>query len=125
MVVNRCLASMRSASCNFFGLTNLGTLALGLACAGCGSIAGRTTAVKAPTLRVINIGQVAVVNEERRFVLIDLESSLYVPAPGVALRTLQGSTETGRLKVSPEWKRPFVAADILGGEPKAGDRVVQ
>ena len=100
-------------------------LTLGFAFAGCGSTATKKTAGKAPAPRVINIGQVAVVNEERRFVLIDLESSLYIPAPGVALQTLQGATQTARLKVSPERKRPFIAADILDGEPKVGDRVVQ
>ena len=102
-----------------------GTLTLGLALGGCGSIGRRTTAPKMAGPRAINVGEVAVVDKERRFVLIDLESSLYVPAPGAALRTLQGSTETARLKVSPERKRPFIAADILDGEPKVGDRVVQ
>ena len=116
---------MRAAPCNLLCLTMIGALALGLAFSGCGSSGSRTTAPKAAGPRAINVGEVAVVDKERRFVLIDLESSLYVPAPGVALRTLQGSTETGHLKVSPERKRPFIAADILDGEPKVGDRVVQ
>ena len=30
------------------------------------------------------VGEVAVVDEEKRFVLIDLDSNLYVPAPGTA-----------------------------------------
>ena len=125
MLVNRWLVSIRGASRNLPCLTMVGTLAWGLALGGCGSIARRTTATKAAGPRVINVGEVVVVNEERRFVLIDLESSLYVPAPGVFLHTMHGSTQTARLKVSPERKRPFIAADILDGEPKVGDRVVQ
>ena len=71
------------------------------------------------------VGSVAVVDEERRFVLIDLESGLYVPPPGVVLRTANASGETGRLRTSPEEKRPFVAADIVQGNPAVGDQVLQ
>ena len=73
----------------------------------------------------IVIGEVAVVDEEKRFVLIDLENSLYVPAPGAALRTRNPQGETGHLKASPEQKRPFVAADIVDGNPAVGDQVVR
>ncbi len=71
------------------------------------------------------VGEVAVVDEEKRFVLIDLESNLYVPAPGAALRTTNARGETAHLKASPEQKRPFVAADIVDGEPAVGDQVVR
>lgn len=71
------------------------------------------------------VGSVAVVDEEKRFVLIDLESNLYVPPPGVVLRTANASGETGHLRTSPEEKRPFVAADIVQGNPAVGDQVVQ
>jgi hypothetical protein len=71
------------------------------------------------------VGEVAVVDEEKRFVLIDLESNLYVPSPGTELRTTNAKGETAHLKASPEQKRPFVAADIVDGEPAVGDRVVR
>ncbi|MGH7939410.1 MAG: hypothetical protein ACREFG_12985 [Chthoniobacterales bacterium] len=57
--------------------------------------------------------------------LIDLDSSLYVPEAGVALRAVSHGAETARLKASPEQKRPFFAADILDGRPSVGDQVVQ
>ena len=65
------------------------------------------------------------VDEEKRFVLIDLESNLYVPAPGRALRAINAAGETAQLKASPEQKRPFVAADIVDGDPAVGDQVVR
>ena len=71
------------------------------------------------------VGEVTVVDEEKRFVLIDLESNLYVPAPGTALRTTNAQGETSHLKASPEQKRPFVAADIVDGDPAVGDQVVR
>lgn len=75
--------------------------------------------------RPIIVGEVAIVDENKRFVLIDLASNLYTPAPGVALRTMNGAEETGRLRAAPERKRPFVAADIIDGTPNVGDEVVQ
>ena len=71
------------------------------------------------------IGEVAIVDEEKQFVLIDLESNLYVPAPGTALRAINAKGEAAHLKASPEQKRPFVAADIVDGEPAVGDKVVR
>ena len=71
------------------------------------------------------MGSVAVVDEEKRFVLIDLESNLYVPPPGVILRIVNPRGETGRVRTSPEEKRPFVAADIVQGKPAVGDQVLQ
>jgi hypothetical protein len=71
------------------------------------------------------VGEVAVVDEEKRFVLIDLESNLYVPAPGAALRAINAKGGIAHLKASPEQKRPFVAADIVDGDPAVGDEVVR
>ncbi len=78
-----------------------------------------------PNPRPITVGKVTIVNEEKRFVLIDLASNLSIPDPGVALRTMNGSEETGQLRAAPERKRPFMAADIVSGHPTVGDRVVQ
>jgi hypothetical protein len=78
-------------------------------------------AVTAPVV----VGEIAVVDEEKRFVLIDLDSNLYVPPPGLALRSVNAAGKTARLKASPEQKRPFIAADIVDGEPAVGDQVVR
>jgi hypothetical protein len=68
------------------------------------------------------VGTVAVVNEELRFVLVDV-GSLYVPQAGTALKSFSGDTESGILAVDPEKRRPFIVADIIKGEPKVGDEV--
>ncbi len=65
------------------------------------------------------------VDEERRFVLIDLDPYLYVSSPGTSLRTSNAKGETAHLKASAEQKRPFIAADLLDGDPAVGDRVVR
>ena len=65
------------------------------------------------------------VNEAKRFVLIDLQSNLYVPVPGTALHTTNAAGEMAHLKAGPEQKRPFIAADIVDGDPKVGDQVVR
>jgi hypothetical protein len=77
----------------------------------------------APEPRVV--GEVAVVDAEKHFILIDLGSNLYVPAPGAALRVTNAKGEIAHLKASPEQKRPFVAADIIDGDPAVGDQVVR
>ena len=68
------------------------------------------------------VGTVAVVNDELRFVLVDV-GSLYTPAAGTALKSFSGGRETGILAVDPEKQRPFIVADIVKGEPKVGDQV--
>ena len=68
------------------------------------------------------VGTVAAVNEELRFVLVDV-GSLYIPAAGTALKSFSGGAETGILAVNPERRRPFIVADIVKGQPKVGDEV--
>ena len=89
-----------------------------------GCAAAQQRAAKSTRAGPVVIGSVAVVDEEKRFVLIDLESNLYLPPPGMALRTTNAKGETGRLRTSPEEKRPFVAADIVSGDPAVGDEVL-
>lgn len=74
--------------------------------------------------RTIQVGEVRVVDAEKHFVLIDLQSNLYVPEPGTVLRAMRDTTESAKLKVTPEQKRPFIAADVIEGEPAPGDEVV-
>ena len=68
------------------------------------------------------VGTIAAVNEECHFVLVDV-GTLYIPAPGTALKSFSGGAETGILAVNPERKRPFIVADIVKGQPKVGDEV--
>jgi hypothetical protein len=68
------------------------------------------------------VGTVAVVKEDLHFVLVDV-GSLYIPTPGTALKTFSGGVETGIIAVNPERQRPFIAADIVKGQPKVGDEV--
>jgi hypothetical protein len=71
------------------------------------------------------VGEIAMVDEEKRFVLIDLGSNLYVPAPGAAMHSMNAAGPTAHLNASAEQKRPFIAADIIDGEPTVGDEVVR
>ena len=91
---------------------------------GCATKPLPVAAAPGPTLPSV-VGEIAVVNEEKRFVLIDLDSNLYVPAPGAALHSTNAAGATAHLKASAEQKRPFVAADIVDGEPAVGDEVVR
>ena len=85
----------------------------------------RSVATGAALVTPSVVGEIAVVDEEKRFVLIDLDSNLSVPAPGTALRSINATGKSAHLKASPEQKRPFIAADIVDGEPAVGDKVVR
>jgi hypothetical protein len=71
------------------------------------------------------IGEVAIVDEEKHFVLIDLANNLYVPTPGAPLLAKGAPGKVAHLQASPEQKRPFIAADILDGDPAVGDEVTR
>lgn len=99
-------------------------IALLLSLISCGS--GKRPAAHSPiAVRPSIVGEIAVVDEAKRFVLIDLESNLYVPAPGTLLRAVNAAGRSARLKASPEQKRPFIAADIVDGDPAVGDEVMR
>jgi hypothetical protein len=70
------------------------------------------------------VGTVTLVNTALGFALVDV-GSLYSPAPGTALKTFRAGAETAVLAVSPERRRPFVAADIVSGAPQRGDEVYE
>ena len=109
----------------FFRLTiAVAAAILLLPCTGCAPGARPTAATTAPSAPTV-IGEVAVVDEEKKFVLIDLDSNLYVPSAGTTLRATNASGQTAHLKASPEQKRPFIAADIVDGDPAVGDQVVR
>ncbi len=84
----------------------------------------KTGATPAPVRTVPRpVGEVAIVEAENGFVLVDLGSSLYVPEPGETLHARNAHGETAKLKASAEQNRPFVAADIVEGHPQVGDEV--
>lgn len=96
---------------------------LSLTLSGCAAAHHRAATTTPP--EPVVIGEVALVDEAGRFVLIDLDSNLYVPPPGASLRTANAAGETGHLQTSPEQKRPFIAADIVDGHPAVGDQVLR
>jgi hypothetical protein len=72
------------------------------------------------------VGEIAMINQGTGFVLVDISSASSPPPPASELTTRNADgVETSRLKVTPENKRPFIAADIVSGSPKRGDRVYQ
>jgi hypothetical protein len=76
-----------------------------------------------PIVRTL-VGDIAIVDREKGFVLIDLGSNLYVPTPGLHLEaTNAAGATTAQLEASPEQNRPFIAADIREGSPEVGDQV--
>ncbi len=119
MLVKPIGSSMRSALTSIYCLTTAGAFIL----AACAPASHPKQPIPAGPTKPRLVGEVAVVDEEKRFVLIDLESNLYVPAPGTALRATNRSDKTAHLKASPEQKRPFIAADIIDGDPIVGDQV--
>ena len=67
-------------------------------------------------------GVIRLVNEEARFVLIQSQSSSAV-TPGEKYLCIRDTTETGVLRMTALKNSPFLIADILSGDPLAGDRV--
>lgn len=69
------------------------------------------------------LGKILVVKEKLEFVLIDIGTA---PAPeaGTKLLAYTDANPSAELAVSAFQKRPFLIADIVSGEPKAGDAVV-
>lgn len=135
MLVNQLPRAMRRS--RFFPAFRLTTALVSvsfLLCGGCGGkarkdAAGTGSASPAPsaTPPVVYriVGEIAVVNAAEHFVLIDLGSNLYVPEPGMTLRSRDAAGAVARLKTSAEQKRPFIAADIIDGAPKVGDEVLR
>ncbi len=77
-----------------------------------------------PAPRPLFVGTITLVNEESRFVLIDVGDSV-VPSQGIALKSISNGVETGVVAVGEVKRRPFAIADIVSGSPKKGDAVYQ
>lgn len=69
------------------------------------------------------IGVIELVNPEQRFVLIRMHGKLAIPA-GREITAMDAGGAQTKLKVSPEKKQDFLIADIVDGNPRAGNLVV-
>ena len=68
------------------------------------------------------VGQIVLLNEDARFVLVDLDTG-NVPEAGTALKVMRQGVEIGVLALGDVRRRPFIVADIVKGEPQKGDLV--
>ena len=69
------------------------------------------------------IGAIELVNPEQRFVLIRTPADILIPA-GTVLYSTNPLGEAVKLKVTPERKGSFLAADIVSGNPQKEDAVM-
>lgn len=72
----------------------------------------------------LHVGQIALVNVEDRFVLIDAVTPQN-PRVGSIWRTYRAGALSGELRATGVRRRPWVIADIAHGEPQTGDTVLQ
>lgn len=75
-----------------------------------------------PAPRTAPIGSVYLINEARRFVVIESPNAQLVPA-AMELAVMRNGDVAATVRVSRERRPPFLVADILTGEPMRGDRV--
>ena len=103
--------------------------ALGAVGAGCGSLKRRESKSREGYVDDMRhgrrpMGQITMVNGEKRFVLVQSPLAGSAQPERILVARSQGSvTPTGKLKVTPEHTRNRVAADIVEGDPKVGDVV--
>ncbi|MGH8045615.1 MAG: hypothetical protein ACREKL_00080 [Chthoniobacterales bacterium] len=69
------------------------------------------------------IGTIKLVNERDGYALIDSQQGYYAMPDGEILNSVGGGSESGVLRVTSDRNPPFFIADIVGGKPRAGDRV--
>lgn len=104
---------------------------LGLAIAGCGSKPGKpsqprvlTRPVPTGQIRALDSGTGTIrgVNPRLRFVVVDFALSI-VPRPGQLLEAIRDGRTVGELKVTGPAQGSVTVADLVAGEPQAGDTV--
>jgi len=85
-----------------------------------------STTPKAPQPYTARLGLVSLVNNSSDFVLINIGTAP-APPPGSRLQSYsaQAGATAAELSVSNYQRRPFLIADIISGNPKVGDSVVQ
>ncbi|MBW7908136.1 MAG: hypothetical protein H3C50_04345 [Kiritimatiellae bacterium] len=94
---------------------------LGLAILLAGLLAGCAT-TKAPVLFSAAprlTGEIVRVNDRARYVVAECS---VLPSPGEEATVMRGDQFVGRIRFSSQMRPPFAVADLLEGEPLAGDR---
>jgi hypothetical protein len=67
------------------------------------------------------IGRVVMVDGVHRFVLVDTGGGA-PPRPGTMVMTLREKRRTGLLQVTEDARPPYVAMEIIEGDPQLGDQ---
>lgn len=75
-----------------------------------------------PVLIELTIGRVLHVNTNYSYVILQCGS---LPSPGEEAKVFRGDAVVARLNISSCDRFPFVAADVIEGQPQAGDSVKQ
>ena len=104
-------------------------LLLALGSSGCSFLAGALqpkkkkddTRVERATVPE-RVGQIVLLNEDAKFVLVDLETG-NPPAAGTALKVMRQGVDVAVLALGDVRRRPFIVADIVSGTPQKGDAV--
>ncbi len=68
------------------------------------------------------VGEIVLLNEEAKFVLVDLDTG-NPPDSGTALKVMRQGVEVAVLALGDVRRRPFIVADIVRGNPQKGDVV--
>lgn len=75
-----------------------------------------------PALPALPVGEIRQVNAEGKFVLVDTGSAVAVQ-PGEMFLALSEGKITAELKLTELKSPPFMIADIVSGQPAAGQKV--
>lgn len=99
------------------------SVAVGLVGAGCGTPGPKqpeAPAVQTPPPPGPSLGEVIHVNKEMRYVVLQCTA---LPSPGEEIRVFRGDQTVGRLRVTGPVHDVFVAADVVEGDMRQGDRI--
>jgi hypothetical protein len=93
-----------------------------LACGlpGCALFGPKEPAIPEATLPAW-IGRVIMVDSVNRFVLVDTGAAV-APAAGTVVTTLREKRRSGVLRVTEDARPPYVAMEIVEGDPQSGDQ---
>jgi len=89
---------------------------------GCGLFEKNPPPLSPPATSQRFLGTLSMVNEAGNFVLVDF-GGFASPEPGAELLVRRDGREVAKLQAGTQIRRPFAAADILSGNPQAGDDV--
>jgi hypothetical protein len=93
-----------------------------LAVAVSGEAWGSSSETNEPVLVELTIGRVMHVNTNYSYVILQCGS---LPSQGEEAKVCRGNAVVARLKIDSADRFPFVAADVIEGEPREGDSVKQ